>query len=312
MMETECITSIIRFIKQTNFTESTLLKVYVRPIHGYIDENGKWVYNVCLLASDSSNNNKAQLSEAWIAVNILLFTVFDGYLENKYSLEEGASFKCHYNNIPENTFIDKISKNCYRLFKIIRNGIQHNLSNVTYLENCYIINYVNRSTTYKLQISTRGIRCLYTIVLSLIQNSIYEIGTEWTTIGHYEGIICELYNIMVGEIHELSDDIGQNNLTSITDVPRIRANVRYPIINPHIIEDNDDYIVFTHVENNGTDDINSIDYIYSTDYKYGKFLFPQELGEITKDKEKSFSERLETSIIKFHKQDCCRDRWKLC
>lgn len=32
---------------------------------------------------------------------LLLFTVFDGYLENKYRLIEGESFRKHYEALPE-------------------------------------------------------------------------------------------------------------------------------------------------------------------------------------------------------------------
>lgn len=92
MMDSKCITSIVNFVKQTDFVESCLLNVEVRPIECGIDEEGKASHCVHMILSDSFGR-KAQLSEAWVASNLLLFSVFDGYLENKYALMEGASFK---------------------------------------------------------------------------------------------------------------------------------------------------------------------------------------------------------------------------
>lgn len=309
MMDSECITSIVNFVKQTDFVESCLYNIEVRPIQCEIDEEGKVTHCVQMSLSDSFGR-KAQLSEAWVASNLLLFSVFDGYLENKYSLTEGASFKNHFENTPERNCLDKICKNCYRVFKIIRNGIQHNLSNVVYDENGFFIDYTNRNTHFKLKISTQGIRYLYTIVIYMVQNRIAGLGKVWSTIGHYEGILSELFNLLLREIHELSDEIGQNDLYNLSDAVCVRAVVRYPVINPIIIEENDDFVVFAHIENNCTDDEGSPDYFYSTDYKYGEFLLPQEIGVITKGEGKTFSERMKNMTIKFGKQDCI-DRWKL-
>lgn len=310
MMDSKCITSIVNFVKQTDFVESCLLNVEVRPIECGIDEEGKASHCVHMILSDSFGR-KAQLSEAWVASNLLLFSVFDGYLENKYALMEGASFKNHFDNIPERNCLDKICKNCYRVFKIIRNGIQHNLSNVVHDKNGYFIDYTNRNTHYKLRISAQGIRYLYTLVVYIIQNRIDGLGKEWSTIGHYEGILSELYNLLLREIQDLNDEIGQNDLHNLSDAICVRAIVRYPVVNPTIIEENGEFVVFAHIENNGTDDESSPKYCYSTDYKYGGFLLPQEIGVITKGEGKTLSERMKSATIKFRKLDCCTDRWKV-
>ena len=178
-------------------------------------------------------------------------------------------------------------------------------------KNGYFIDYTNRSTHYKLKISAQGIRYLYTLVVYIIQNRIDGLGKEWSTIGHYEGILSELYNLLLREIQELNDEIGQNDLHNLSDAICVRAIVRYPVINPTIIEENGEFVVFAHIENNGTDDENSPKYCYSTDYIYGEFLLPQEIGVITKGEGKIFSERMENATIKFRKQDCCIARWKL-
>ena len=86
-------------------------KMLIRPIICSIDENGNEVHTVQMELYDAMYR-KSPLSEAWVAGNLLLFTIFDGYLENKYSLREGVSFRKHYDALPENTPIERISCKC--------------------------------------------------------------------------------------------------------------------------------------------------------------------------------------------------------
>lgn len=45
--------------------------------------------------------------------------MFDGYLENKYHLTEGASFREHYNNLLDNTSIEIIEKTAIGYLKLL-------------------------------------------------------------------------------------------------------------------------------------------------------------------------------------------------
>ena len=250
--------------------------------------------------------SKVELSEAWVAGNLLLFTVFDGYLENKYHLTEGASFREHYDNLPDNTSIEIIEKSCYRIFKIIRNGIQHNLSNVNYNDGSYNISYCHRNTSYALQISKNGVRYLYTLIMNIIKGQIGGMYGKYRTSGHYDGIMYTLYTDMLKEITPISDDIG----TSPSAIPnglKLRAFVRYPVENPTILAEDATFITFHHIENNGTDDISCNQYNYSTDYIYKDYLLPQEIGIITKGKGDSVQERMKSATIRFEKS-CIEDK----
>ena len=166
MMDQQCIDSIINVISKSNMADLDFLNTEIRPITCEIDEDGKEKHTVHMSLYDYMYS-KVELSEAWVAGNLLLFTVFDGYLENKYHLTEGASFREHYDNLPDNTSIEIIEKSCYRIFKIIRNGIQHNLSHVNYNDGSYNISYCHRNTSYALQISKNGVRYLYTLIMKL-------------------------------------------------------------------------------------------------------------------------------------------------
>lgn len=230
MMDQQCIDSIINVITKSNMADLDFLNTEIRPITCELDKDGKEIQTFHMSLYDCMYS-KAELSEAWVAGNLLLFTVFDGYLENKYHLTEGASFREHYNNLPDDTPIEIIEKNCYRIFKIIRNGIQHNLSNVNYNDDGYNINYCHRNTSFALQISKNGVRYLYTLIMNIIKGQIGGMYGKYRTSGHYDGIMYTLYTDMLDEIKQISDDIG----TRPSDIPnrlKLRAFVRYPGSSP--------------------------------------------------------------------------------
>lgn len=308
MMDQQCIDSIINVISKSNMADLDFINTDIIPITCEIDEDGKEKHTIHMSFYECMYS-KAELSEAWVAGNLLLFTVFDGYLENIYHLTEGASFKEHYNNLPGSTPIEMIGKNCYRVFKIIRNGIQHNLSNVNYNAGNYNISYCHRNTPYALQISKNGVRYLYTLIMNIIKGKIEGTYGKYQTSGHYDGIMYTLHTDMLKEITQISDDIG-TCLLVIPNGLKLRAFVRYPVENPTILEEDDASIIFHHIENNVTDDESSNQYYCSTDYIYKDYLLPQEIGVITKGKGDSVQERMKSATIRFEKS-CLDDKWKL-
>ncbi|SFO29948.1 hypothetical protein SAMN04487831_11744 [Pseudobutyrivibrio sp. UC1225] len=307
------ISSITKVIKQSDMSDLNLISVVVRPNTIVID-NGNFYRNEELFVSDVIGASKAQLSEAWVAGNILLFTAFDGYLENKYSLTEGESFKNHYDNIPCGTEIELIEKDCYRILKLIRNGIQHNLSNVVVNRGSYSISYSFRGTPYSLQIDAWAMRYLYTIIMNLIGEGIQGLFSKYSTDGHYMGIMNTMYAELRAGITQISDDIGAfvgaAQGTGQYDAEHLRYIVRHPVVNPIIVSEDDNSIVFRHIECNGTDDETQIQYQYSTDYVYNDYLLPQEMGVITRMISDNLQERLSGGTIRFSKNDIT-DKWKM-
>ena len=97
MMDQQCIDSIINVISKSNMADLDFINTDIIPITCEIDEDGKEKHTIHMSFYECMYS-KAELSEAWVAGNLLLFTVFDGYLENIYHLTEGASFKEHYNS----------------------------------------------------------------------------------------------------------------------------------------------------------------------------------------------------------------------
>ncbi|MCB6951088.1 MAG: hypothetical protein ACLR1W_01950 [Agathobacter rectalis] len=118
MMDQQCIDSIINVISKSNMADLDFLNTEIRPITCEIDEDGMEKQTVHKSLYDYMYS-KVELSEAWVAGNLLLFTVFDGYLENKYHLTEGASFREHYNNLLDNTSIEIIEKTAIGYLKLL-------------------------------------------------------------------------------------------------------------------------------------------------------------------------------------------------
>ena len=312
-MDSKMISSIAKVIKQSDMSDLNLISVGVRP-NTLVIEYGNVYRNEEMYVSDVIGASKAQLSEAWVAGNILLFTAFDGYLENKYSLTEGKSFKNHYDNLPCGTEIESIEKDSYRILKLIRNGIQHNLSNVVVNRGSYNISYTFNGTLYSLQIDAGAMRYLYTIVMNIIGEKIEGVFTKYSTEGHYIGIMNTMYDELRSGITQISDDIG--NFVGAAqgagqyDAEHLRATVRHPVVNPIIISEDDNCVVFKHIECNGTDDETQVHYQYSTDYVYKDYLLPQEMGVITRKVSDNLQERLIGGTIKFNKTDIT-NRWKM-
>lgn len=308
-MDSASINSITKFILQSNMSDFNIKHVNFTPVTCYKDEEGKIYHTVKSCISDTFFSQKGALSESWVAGNLLIFTLFDGFLENKYGLTEGESFKNHYTNLPEITFLDIVSKNCYRIMKVIRNAIQHNLSSVVYNDGSYTINYQHHNTIYNLEISADGVNSLYTLILNIVQCRVMDMPKTYYTTGHYEGILNTQYKNVESGISNFSDDIS-GSLLNLTSAQNLRANERRVIENPYIISENETSIVFHHIEPNMTNDENSKQYYYSTDYMYSDYLLPQEVGTITWGEGTSLQEKIKNATISFDKKNLV-DKWKI-
>ena len=94
---TTCINALIKHIIRTDVSDLGLKSALSRPMEIFKDADGRITLQETLYLRDRFGcSQKVLLSDVWIASNILLFTVFDGFLENKYSLIEGDSFRKHY------------------------------------------------------------------------------------------------------------------------------------------------------------------------------------------------------------------------
>lgn len=324
MMDTTCINALIKHIIRTDVSELGLKSALSRPMEIFKDADGRITLQETLYLRDRFGcSQKVLLSDVWIASNILLFTVFDGFLENKYSLIEGDSFRKHYDNIPETNDIERMTKNCYRIFKIIRNGIQHNLSNVQYSDVYgFDINYVNKNgTTFNLQISKESIHFFYTFVTNLVTKKIYGLDKSYSSIrGFYEGFMYFIYTKFEEGISPgFMDDLTakQPTLLPVGSSLILKSLFRCLVGNPIIAREDDKSITFYHINNNNANDENDSGYQCYTDYCYGDYILPQEIGKTVyfksslNDERDRRQEELAKTTITFQKKDITV-LWKVC
>lgn len=208
------------------------------------------------------------LSRSWIVENQLVFSLFDGYLEDKYSLEEGSSFKSRYTNLPAGTNMEIVCKNCYRIMKIFRNAVTHSLSHIVVDELIYKINYENsKKQMIRLEITKSAVKLLYTLIVAFVEGKI-EISTQ----GHYEGILISYYRKMLAGITVLEDDLFVPLIGLKYDIVDMNSSVRYRILNPRVSYENGELRVQKY--NPGCEQ-------YACDYRIerGKktFLIPEEI-----------------------------------
>lgn len=71
MMDQQCIDSIINVISKSNMADLDFLNTEIRPITCEIDEDGKEKHTVHMSLYDYMYS-KVELSEAWVAGNLLL------------------------------------------------------------------------------------------------------------------------------------------------------------------------------------------------------------------------------------------------
>lgn len=218
-----------------------------------------------------------QVSNNWIIENMLVFSLYDGYLEEKYALPEGQAFRQRYLSLPENTDQERLEKNCYRLIKLMRNAILHNLSKIVVSDKGYNINYSNqKNQAIQLEISQKAVRFLYTILLTLVQNK-----KLIKTKGHWENLLYSYYHEMQKGIVSLQDDIASAGLIPLQD-QHIYLNFasRYQVQNPIVTEDTPEGLVIKRFGKRPTE---MSDYYLMRDGE--AYIIPEEITEVTEDKE---------------------------
>lgn len=265
-MDKKYISEMLSIIKNS---DSNLCEIEVRDVR-YNDETS----NKSTLYIDALEiiGFRAVLSKSWIIENQLIFSLYDGYLEAEYSLDEGSSFKSRYEKLPITTNMDIVRKNCYRIMKIFRNAITHNLSHITADESGYKIGYANiKNQTICLEISKSAVQILYTLIIAFVEGKI-EIRTE----GHYEGVLLSYYKLMLSGISALEDDLTEPLIPLNDTFTELNISVRYRILNPRIMYENE---VLKVKRYNPGSEMYGCDYVIKQGGKV--YLIPEEIMTMT-------------------------------
>ena len=195
--------------------------------------------------SENISLGPTPLSQTPVISCLIVFALFDAYLENKYSMNLGMSFRQKYIGLPSVTNQNIIEKECYRLMKTIRNGFVHNINSIISGNDTFHFNYGSpQRTLFNLDISSDKLNLLYSIILLLVKGK-YEIET----VGHFINVICTHYSELKDYVDRNGNftddgDMGIGSANSFTLMPisshlYFNTAVRYPVLNStyEIIED---------------------------------------------------------------------------
>lgn len=235
--------------------------------------------NVTLILNDRLKYCPTKLFKIPAISCLNVFTLFDVFLEKKYNLQPGSSFKSRYNSLKENTNQDIIEKECYRLMIFIRNGFVHNIDNIIVDDNKLKFNYKyklkqknSQENIFNLDISYDKLNLLYSIIILLVKGN-YVINTK----GHFEGIISTYYKELKDYIdnHGNFKDNNEYKLKDISLSTKLKTMLRYYVeynVSNYKVEDN--RIVICNRYNPQYDDYSSD---YCINYKEKSYIIPNEV-----------------------------------
>lgn len=247
----------------------------IRPIEFQEDGGSK----ISISCYEIMNYGPTPLNNTPVISCLIVFALFDAYIENKYKLNPGTSFKSRYSNIQTITNRNIIEKECYRLMKTIRNGFVHNINSIVLSNNIFHFSYTSpQGTKFNLDISSDKLELLYSIILLLVKGK-FEIDTE----GHFNNIICTYYDELKGYIDlngNFTDDgdVGTGTANAFSLIPistyvKFNTVVRYPVENP-IFSILQDKIKIERIYNPG---IEAYSADYCIDYNGKNYVIPQEV-----------------------------------
>lgn len=206
--------------------------------------------------------------------SLLMFFLFDTFLEDKYSLNSGQSFRERYGCLTVNNDLEIIEKECYRLIKLIRNACVHN--NASIMNNDPItFGYSLKKSKFNLTISKDILNLLFSIMVFIVMDN-YKLKT----VGHFNGIIRSYYD----ELKEYIDKLGnlqdeyKGLMKSISNGIRIKPNKRNIIIHPKYEISNNTLTIISYIK----EDYPCYGIDYLVDLNEAEYIIPNEC--LSKDK----------------------------
>jgi hypothetical protein len=148
----------------------------------------------CYLSINSIQDN--QLLALMVAFSLLDVLVD---IHNPHLV--GQSFKYKYNDLPDNSDMDIVFREIYRLFKVLRNATIHAKDSILITETCVNIDYFFNNTHFHVNCGRDTLALLYTLVMlyAELQNHFNK---------HSEGILRSYYDVILSGIKAFSDEFG--------------------------------------------------------------------------------------------------------
>lgn len=211
-MNNQFLNQTIKFIEESDLA---LVAPSIRPIT--FNEDGTHELHFSFSCREARN----KLKENALLSQMIMFTLFDALLDSRYPENEGCSFKKRYLSLPENTAIEVVTKEIYRIFKLVRNAMVHNRDSFNMNDSKINIKYSHRGTEFELICKPSVIQYMNSIIFALSKN--IEVNDKY-----FELYILSYYNALISNIDSFLDDIPTSLKKVVPDF-NFKYNLRYRV-----------------------------------------------------------------------------------
>lgn len=203
----------------------------------YYESEIKFEGNTKVIYASSCNKNNSLRLDNNFGRLMTIFPLFFSCLDSIIDIENpelvGNNFKRKYNNMKIQTEADKVIKEVYRIMIIIRNVSAHDINSCIF--NSKIdINYEFKGTNYILDMSQKGLRLIYGIILTILNENSYP---NFQINSYKDGIYVDFYRKILEEINNIQDDktLSIINIDFYIDYSRDKLHdVKFSIANNKI------------------------------------------------------------------------------
>ncbi|MBI5846338.1 MAG: hypothetical protein HZB31_00015 [Nitrospirae bacterium] len=204
------------FLKQTlKALEHTDMAIHFPEIREVIIEKDKREIHIALIASSGG----FRLKDNILLQIMVFFTLLDAYVDLHSPHLEGKGFATKYKSLPIADDLNIMTKEIYRLLRILRNASIHSRTAITH--NNTKIEAV--SSDSRLELEIKGLDLIYTFVLLLLEGD--------HTIAAYKTALLRTYYDDIGQALISVQDTFGDRLTSVSAGPRLKRGVRYRLQN---------------------------------------------------------------------------------
>jgi hypothetical protein len=173
---------------------------------------------------------RASISENYILVVILFFSVLDGKVDMDFPHLEGKSYLKKYKELPKSNDDEIIHSQIFRILKALRNASIHSKTAFEVNSNILTCSYkTKKGTPINIEITTTGLELVFTIVLQLL-SPIEDYRNQSLRRTYYDDIKSQTITF--------TDECESSGLLNITNEIRLKRGVRYHIKNPTFIVGN--------------------------------------------------------------------------
>lgn len=228
-----------------------------------------------------------------------IFMLLDAIIDHSHPSLMNEGFKYKYNHLPENRASDKVIKGTFRVLRVLRNALIHEVDALQ--EKSETISIIRKKGSKEsLQIKRKAINILNFIVWYSAKNDL--------SLYYNELVIVCAYNCLVADIVEINDDIAEKLLPLSFDT-KLKTFRRYEVSGVKVETVGNKMIIqrvsFVHDLPDGNTGVihkgvvtGSADYVINIDGK--TYLIPDECLSIDKDDKTGYL--LLNDLCKFEKK----------